>query len=111
MHDFLARPAPGAQGYAATLNSGLVFIRKVKGLDYLGLERLRWTLRGNNDQNALTKFVLGHYDNWDTLSPRWHCRYVQTVDADIPLDSCYTVHSRQGYLYVLKKLNRTLLTV
>lgn len=95
--------------YYSTFNSGLFFIRRIAQVDYSELVSTAWELRSNNDQNALSRFVYRRYEHWDSLSLRWHCRFLQKRGFEIEPRECYTIHGRgKSVTNVLKKLNISL---
>ena len=115
-HDFLAsyahlimRSVP--QSHFTSFNSGLLFIRRLPGLDYNDIWDMWRESRTNNDQIIISKFIFERYNNWDTLSWKWHCRYLQEFRQDIPFSECYTIHDRHIANTALKELNLTLLKV
>jgi hypothetical protein len=111
-HDFLAArdQGPGLMlSYKKPFNSGLVFIRRIPSADPMLLREYLYTKnKVNYDQNTLSTFVHLHYDNWDELSSKWHCRRLLDTHPDIPLTHCYTLHPPNKVH--LKKLNFTFLT-
>lgn len=114
-HDFLATygHADGMRNasYWQSFNSGLVFVRRIEGLDYGMLEKRLYETKGERDQNVVSWFVHEYYDNWDTLSWKWHCRLLQKLGQDIPVDRCYTLHGHGEVDEVLGQLNRTRLRI
>lgn len=115
-HDFLATYRHAGMNerrhkFMDSFNSGLFFIRRKQGLQYENMIDLMYEGELNNDQPFLSAFVQKHYANWDTLSWRWHCRYLERMKQDIPVEYCYTVHGRTHLDDALRKLNRTRLSI
>lgn len=93
-HDFLASYAHkfvDSFSYTKQFNSGLVFIRRLPGLDYHKLEDLLYERKTQREQGIISNFVQSNYRNWDVLSWKWHCRMLQRLSQDIPLADCYTI--------------------
>ncbi|PXF43964.1 hypothetical protein BWQ96_06274 [Gracilariopsis chorda] len=111
--DFLAAYGfdhPCKKRFHTPFNSGLMFIRTIPNVNYSKMVDVMWKLNNNNDQNMISKFVQRQYVNWDTLSLRWHCRYLYKEGYDIPAKDCYTFHGRSKALNdFLQKTNSTLL--
>lgn len=80
--------------YLSMFNSGLMFMRRLPGVNYTSMMDMMFELKTNNDQNVISTFVLRTYQNWDTLSLKWHCRYLFRLEHDIPLGHCLTFHGR-----------------
>lgn len=80
--------------YLSMFNSGLMFMRRLPEINYTSMMDLMMELKTNNDQNVISNFVLRHYHNWDTLSLKWHCRYLFRPEHDIPLGHCLAFHGR-----------------
>lgn len=114
-HDFLATPGhmsyTKVHNYRVDVNSGLFFIRYVPSANYSDLVPLMYRMRNGNDQSVISKFVHKHYENWDSLSWKWHCRSMLRFNWDIPLSDCYTIHDRNERKSLLKTLNYTLSTL
>lgn len=110
-HDFLA--TYGHAGvhddylYGRDFNSGLMFVRWKQGVDYGQMMRDMYEAGSKKDQSIISSFVQRTYDNWDTLSWKWHCRGLKKWDQDIPVEHCYTVHDRQEVEEVLQQLGKT----
>lgn len=95
--------------YYSTFNSGLFFMRRMAGVNYSELVSVAWELRSNNDQNALSKFVYRRYEYWDSLSLRWHCRFLHKRGFEIEPRECFTIHGRgKAVKDVLEKVNVSL---
>lgn len=112
VHDALAAHGHlnlNASRYYSGFNSGLLFLRRLPGMDYNDMARLMYNDRKNGDQGIISRFVFQHYKNWDSLSLKWHCRFLNRVGYDIPLSECYTVHDRREGWAILKQLNYSLL--
>lgn len=111
--DFLASYGFGntcSWKHTSPFNSGLMFIRRLSSVNYAHMLTLMRRMGGNNDQNVISPFVRDRYLRWDTLSLRWHCRYLHKAQNDIPVDQCFTFHGRgRAVASVMSKLNRTLL--
>lgn len=111
--DFLAAYGfghPCNMRFHTPFNSGLMFIRMIPNVNYSKMVDIMWELNDNNDQNIISKAVRRQYSNWDTLSLRWHCRYLYKEGYDIPPSECYTFHGRSKALSdFLWKTNSTLL--
>lgn len=99
--DFLAAYGFGNYSrwrYSAPFNSGLIFVRRLPGIDYEKMISLMYEMGTNNDQNVISAFVHKYYKRWDTLSLNWHCRYLYRREHDIPFDECFTFHGRRQAL-------------
>ena len=101
----------GMPKYHAHFNSGLMFIRRLEGIDYEGMKKMLYELAPDRDQGIVSLFVQREYQNWDVLSWKWHCRFLGKLKQDVPPEHCYTIHDRSEVLGLLKQLNRTRLTV
>lgn len=104
--------------YYQPFNSGLFFLRQLEGLNYSEMMGLMQREEFDNDQNAISKFVTEKYRDWDTLSLKWHCRFLGQkarrgrAVADISLRDCYTLHGRgEMFFRRLGAANRTLMTL
>ena len=113
--DFLATYGfgkPSSWMYESDFNSGLMFVRTLPEVDYDELPKLMWKLNTNNDQHVISKFVRMYYRRWDSLSLRWHCRYLFMKHNNIHPSNCLTFHAREPYLSELfQAANRSLLTM
>lgn len=96
--------------YYGHFNTGLFFLRRLPGLDYTEMLRRMYREKKNGDQGTISLFVHQHYRNWDTLSLKWHCRFLRMEGYDIPPSECYTLHDRREGPGILRELNFTLLT-
>lgn len=107
-HDFLATYGHSgimnATIYRRNFNSGLVFIRWLPGLNYTDMKDVMYRCKSRNDQGIISEFVQEYYDNWDTLSWKWHCRGLKALKQDLPVRECYTIHDRNEVEEVLQKL-------
>lgn len=112
-HDFLAMHAQAKLGVShwSELNTGLFFMRRLPHLNYSEMKDIMVRRKYTDDQRTISDFVHERYDNWDSLSLRWHCRVLARYNLDIPPDQCYTVHDRFERDDVLRALNMSLLTV
>lgn len=113
VHDVLAEYGHfnrSSHRYYTPLNSGLLFIRALPDLDYEEMKGEQY-FANNNDQNAISRFVFDKYKNWDSLSLKWHCRFLQREGFDIPYDECYTLHDRREWPSIMSSLNKELLRV
>lgn len=98
--------------YRGQFNSGLFFIRHLKHVDYGMLDDIMWEIRSNNDQNSLSYFVHSYIQRWDSLSLKWHCRFLHKIDYGIPPQDCFTMHGRGPAIHqLLDQANVTLLTI
>lgn len=119
--DFLASYGfgdPCQRRYKSMFNSGLFFMRRLEGVNYSEMIDLMWTDGTNNDQNIISKFVMDKYGEWDSLSLKWHCRFMEKLlqkgmqGPGIPIQDCYTLHGRGNMFWRrLKEANRTLLSI
>lgn len=113
-HDFLATYGHtgimNATDYLRNFNSGLVFIRRLPGLNYTVMKDIMYRSRSRNDQGIISGFVQDHYGNWDTLSWKWHCRGLKALKQNIPAHDCYTVHDRREMEDILHELGMQRLT-
>lgn len=110
-HDALAAYAPvdpNPKKIHATINSGLLFLRRLPGVNYESMWTRMYHLKINDDQLHLSDLIFNNYDNWDSLSVRWHCRFLQREGYDIHPRDCYTIHDRGATDDILKQLNMTL---
>lgn len=113
-HDFLAtygHRGMESHGYYNSFNSGLLFIRKLAGVNYDDLMKRLYEAGGLRDQAIISTFIQKWYKNWDTLSWKWHCRALKEMKQDIPFSECYTVHDRQEAEIVFNALNVSKLTI
>lgn len=95
--DFLASYGFGSYDtwkYSSPFNSGLMFMRRLQGLDYELLMKMMVDMNGNNDQNIISAFVRQFYARRDTLSLQWHCRMLNRPEHNINFDDCFTFHGR-----------------
>lgn len=112
-HDFLAAyghdsyRAPRHYGY---FNSGVMFMRAIAGADFNQLIPRMYKYETGFDQSIITGWIFDHYRNWDSLSWKWHCRWLQSMNIDTPINQCLTVHDRKEAPIILKQLNYQLLT-
>lgn len=112
--DFLATRAHGSyklnvpSRYREDFNSGLVFIRAIPGVDPMILRDILYEKeRTLYDQHVLSQYIHRHYGNrWDELSIKWHCRLLNEIFTDMPLEDCYTIHDFK----LVRALNYTLVT-
>ncbi len=115
VHDFLATYAEGSlkekPKYINYFNSGLMFIRYVKGANYSEMIPKMYKFRSGFDQSFLSGWIRENYERWDTLSFSWMCRRILAFDYDIPPERCLTIHDRGELKRHLRTLNRTLLKV
>lgn len=119
--DFLASYGfgnPCEMRYTAMFNSGLFFMRRLEGVNYSEMVDLMWSKGGNNDQNVISQFVRDQYLDWDVLSLKWHCRFLENLPKKgmrgpgIPIRDCYALHGRgSSFWRRLDEANRTLLRV
>lgn len=112
VHDALASVGhinPKATKYYSNFNSGLLFLRRLPGLDYSEMGTVMYQEQKNQDQGIVTRFVHKYYTNWDYLSLKWHCRFLTRVGYDIPPTECYTVHDQKEGSKILKTINYTML--
>lgn len=112
-HDFLASHAQKLLGssYFCEMNSGLFFMRWLPNLNYSEMGDIIREKKAIGDQIVLTTFVHRRYENWDTLSVRWHCRYLKRWGFDVPQEACYTIHDRHERREMLKSMNISKLKV
>lgn len=97
--DFLAAygfPQMVYWSYKWFFNSGLMFIRRLDGLNYSEMIDFRDRSGKNGDQIAVSRFVHEYYDRWDVLSLRWHCRFLfrREYSSINPYD-CYAFHGHE----------------
>lgn len=114
MHDFLATYGHAgitATNYKRNFNSGLIFIRYLPELDYDWMKRTMYETKAGFDQGILSGFVHNFYDNWDSLSWKWHCRGLIRFKQDLPLSDCYTFHDRTESKEIISKYNITLKSI
>lgn len=111
--DFLASYGFGNYSkwrFKGSFNSGLMFVRRLEHIDYRRLITMMSEMGTNNDQNVISNFVHKFYKRWDTLSLRWHCRYLFRSEHNINFDDCFTFHGRRHALRsILKGRNFSLL--
>lgn len=84
--------------YTSQFNSGLMFLRRLDHINYTKMIDIMYDMGTNNDQNVISSFVQKYYRNWDTLSLRWHCRYLYRKEHNIDFSNCMTFHGRNGAL-------------
>ena len=113
VHDFLATYGHMMmitlpQSYKSSFNSGLLFMRRLSGLDYNEIATIYEDSTATGDQNIISRFVQKRYDNWDTLSWKWHCRGLLKYKQNIPVSHCYTIHDRSDAKRVFRELNLTM---
>ncbi len=115
VHDFLAPYVEDAliekPKYLHFFNSGLMFIRFVKGVNYTSMISMMYKLQTGFDQSIISLFVRENYERWDTLPFSWMCRRTFHFGYEIPAEKCLTIHNRRELEVRLKTLNRTLYTV
>lgn len=101
-----------SHSYHRDFNTGLMFMRRLPDVDYDSIITLMYKERkANHDQRVISAFIQKNYNNWDTLSFKWHCRSLKLYNQDIPLEDCYTIHDRRESTLILKKLRRRRLNV
>lgn len=83
---------PENWNYGMHFNSGLMYMRRLDGLDYDELLDIKEELGANGDQIVVSKFVHTYYTNWDVLSLRWHCRFLDRPENSIDPANCLTFH-------------------
>lgn len=113
-HDFLASYGHDfsiPQAYHRNFNSGLFFIRKQPGLNYTMMRAQMYDLKAVKDQPIVSWFIQSFYNNWDSLSYKWHCRFLRREKQDIPVEHCYTVHDQTEVDGILQQLNMSRLTI
>lgn len=113
-HDFLAAYSQGNRNlsnFYHRINSGFFFMRWLPGIDYGEIKQIMYEIGTKSDQRCLSLFVKERYRNWDTLSYRWHCRFLQSSGYNIPWKECYTHHDDAERGVFLKAINFTLETV
>lgn len=111
-HDFLAtygHMSVSKQNYSndyrRNFNSGLMFMRRLPHVNYNGLLTLLYARNNTErDQGIVSSFIHKNYENWDTLSWKWHCRSLKLYNQNIPPAQCYTIHDRGEVRALLKKL-------
>lgn len=112
--DFLAAYGFGVSQnwrYTSQFNSGLMFLRRLQSVNYSKLVDIMYDMGTNNDQNVISTFIQRYYENWDTLSLRWHCRYLYRKEHNINFTDCMTFHGRnQALSQVLNASNLQLMT-
>lgn len=111
--DFLASYGfhpPANMHFTSSFNSGLFFMRRLPALDYGQMIPMLSRLGSNNDQNIISAFVRKHYARWDTLSLRFHCRFLDRPENNIGVHACLAFHSKKlSRAAYLAKANYTLL--
>lgn len=110
VHDFLATYGHlqvKSTEYRRNFNSGLLFIRRKDHLNYSLMKKMMYDMTSMSDQGVISAFVQQNYNNWDTLSYKWHCRLLSRSGQDIPPSHCYTIHDRRDVEIVLDGLNIT----
>lgn len=98
--------------YFRFFNSGLFFIRALPNHRpyvlrewFYGQEE-----KTNRDQRIFSQYVHKLYDNWDELSYKWNCRYLDL--QNIPVQDCYTMHEGEQRVYpLLDSINFQFLTL
>lgn len=70
-----------------------------------------YDLKSEKDQSIISWFVQSFYNNWDTLSYKWHCRFLHRENQDIPPGHCYALHDKSEADEILRELNMTRLTI
>lgn len=83
---------PENWNYAMHFNSGLMYMRRLEGLNYDELHDIKEELGANGDQIVVSRFVHKYYKNWDVLSLRWHCRFLDRPENSIEPTDCLTFH-------------------
>jgi len=97
--------------YFTPFNSGMMFIRHIPTANYTDLVPRMYRLNRNSHQTILSLFIFEFYGNrWDSLSWKWHCRFLMSLGHDIDPSHCLTIHDRDEYKYLLKQINVTLST-
>lgn len=81
--------------YNTAFNSGLMFMRRLDNLDYDYLLDIYARMRTNGDQNVISSFVRKFYTRWEPLSLRWHCRFLERPENNIPRDRCLAFHGKR----------------
>jgi len=95
--------------YLTPFNSGMMFIRHIPTANYTDLVPRMYRLKRNSHQAILSSFIFEFYGNrWDTLSWKWHCRFLMRSGHDIDPAHCLTIHDRDEYEYLLNQLNVSL---
>lgn len=114
-HDFLGTTSHKNYGtsktYHRAFNSGLFFIRYVDLANYAELLPEMYRGKQWNDQVVLSQLVFRSYRNWDSLSWKWHCRFLLKMKQDIPVGDCYTLHDRREEKMLRAKIKHKLLTI
>lgn len=113
-HDFLASYGHDfsiPQTYYRNFNSGLFFIRRNPSLNYTLMRTQMYDLKSDKDQSIISWFVQTFYTNWDSLSYKWHCRFLHREKQDIPPGHCYTLHDKSETDEILHEINMTRLTI
>lgn len=113
-HDFLAsygHDMTKKSTYRGNFNSGLFFMRRIPALNYTEMRSKMYEWRSIKDQSIVSWFVHKYYKNWDSLSYKWHCRFLIREKQEIPFEDCYTLHDKMEVEDILKKMNRTRLVI
>ncbi len=113
VHDFLA--AYGHDAYRSPkhygfFNSGVMFIRAIPQANFTELMPRMYRYATGFDQSILTGFVFDKYQNWDSLSVRFHCRFLLQFEIDTPPAECLVIHDRREAPRLLRALGYKLLT-
>lgn len=112
--DFLATynfMPPASLKFLSSFNSGLMFLRRIDGLNYDEMRRIMHRQGFNNDQNTISMFIHRYYVRWDTFSLRWHCRFLDRPENNIEVHACIGFHAKRKAREVfLKERNFSLLT-
>lgn len=114
VHDFLASyghdmSAPAL--YTRDFNSGLFFIRRLANRNYALMAKEMYRTRATRDQTIVSWFIRSFYDDWDSLSYKWHCRALLKGRQTIPTEHCYTIHDRDEIEGLLANISFTRLTI
>lgn len=81
--------------YRTQFNSGLLFIRRLDGLNYSEMLDIKKSINAIGDQIVISAFVHKYYSDFDILSLRWHCRFLERRENSIPIEHCFTFHGHK----------------
>lgn len=101
-HEMLRKPM-----YWKQFSTGIFFMRRLPNIDYSTVgDDANFNSTVRSMQEALTHLIHSSYDNWDSLSLKFHCRRVIKA-FEIPPSDCYTVQDNVEGPVLLANLNQT----
>lgn len=82
--------------YTRQFNSGLMYVRRLDHLNYSKIFDINDEHQTNGDQIIISHFIHRYYERWDSLSLKWHCRFLYREEHSIPISHCLTFHGHQN---------------